>query len=1417
MIRKTLSMCICFLMCANPVLSFSYPYVVGYHSLNNSTNTSLKTDESLLQDVSKLFTTEDDFNEIINYSTDRVTSSNSATVSYLIENDIIGEDLDVNAKDLLNSKSFKLFNYDDGSEVVKKSDFLMTLAKAVYGVQYSRPLVYYSKEASRLIDGKLEKLEVSNKYIPNGYQHLFNPDGYEDEKDTFVDFSKGDYYTYVSPNVYEMYFKTLVDKGIVPLEDFSNVQLVSDLTYMSKISNGIVPAPLWSNSLGFYDVSSKSNLNPTNGVKVFGDSVLGQFLSLDKEGNLNHKKLEWFFNEDLLVMDALKYIETILRTTEKDMTDLEAQIINYKYGHDYMQFLSDSDRKTVQFLIAKGVLNFEDSSEFKGLYKELTMDLFLKLIYRVHNPNARLDFSKVQLTDSDNYWLSNGFTKGTLSLKKSDDYPDTEVSVEKVSDVVANSLNEDNPNGRFLKSRPTVIAASFNTYVVTRTFYSNIEYYYKGYVINEKTKFPTEAGVKEIKAEKDSSGNKVITAKFEVNAISPEAAISIVDANTTTSKGNVYDLGTIPTFNKVDSKGNTVYYVSKDVLSSIGLPIKFIEDKYLMNSETGARALLMENNKMAIVGNEVIKNSQNMVFNINGEVHYNFNIISKLLTDAHIDRLDPGSAYITDVKKSDRAVRVQSSHMLNEEVDVAYVNSFDVLYQNSSARKPFNFLNITQSNALSNFLMLDIGEDLGLDYSCYMVVEFKYVINKSLRNVVSSFDVNRFLNGTVSMEDVYDWMYVPPTDSDTLNSWWKENVSFNNALLNYAFGTSGSNYMKSGYLVPQISLLVNSSDDLTSAQINEFFLNKMQLPTSVASVSYEGKNFLESFFNYNSINYPSTSSTLTLLKNSRTLNTYINNSDKKANYEDYGSFVISKSKQIYKNIDSDSLMTLDGDSIKFKTREYQDPSFRVGSIYTLSGVDSADYLCTLISHGVVTMIRKDPLKVKYKTASNRQGYLLMVEGVDKELLEYANEINSSITDPATTFENYRQLAVKPSDDMVEDDKIYYANGEFLYKEPNKGFRSLKHTNSKDLKLFNEKEILVYSHIRFNENALSPDADNVVDKEYNFPFLDMGNYSGFGITHQLIDSIVYSSSGYVSFADLPQGAKVTLGDVSFVKSGDSLVSSVITDGSISSEFMAVDLGDGGSGNDGVKAMVAKLFNSFDVSIVDKGIIRGNALLSSYVKQAQIAQLGSTDINNTLVRKNGKLYLLGRNGKFSSYESGMSFAAFSVAVKLEPTLQFRPIGSTDEYVLVRSTNSNADGFLTKLPFRSETLSYTDNDLFYSNINKSLYAKSDYAEELFTKFKDLFANKKRKDVLGVIQYNVSWILFILTFSVIFVAYLKTTPLNHLVKEFAENDTGSIRFDFYAIITLGLITVDTEMTLVKSVLVSFTLFALRALINVI
>ena len=1372
------------------------PPIVGFHSLNNSSEGTYKTDESLIDKIISKLGLNSNFNEVLNYSKDKTIDNNDTVLSYLIEHDLITSDLVIHKDDLFNNKVFKQFDYNSGDSTVDKSDFLVTLSKAVYGVQESRPLIYKCS-ASRVVDGSRVDLMLSRDYIPSGYEEYLK----EIEEDEKLDFTNGDYVVYVTPNVYEMYFKTLIDKGIISINEFSNLSFIEDFNNYGKVEGGVKQLPIWSNELGYYLVDYKNN---NSNIKVYGDNPLGQAFTFDN-GDVLSSDSKWLLDESLLTINALKYIESVLRTTEKDMTETEANLINYKYGVNYLSNIPSEDVNTVKFLVAKGILNFEDSSDFENLYKPLSMEFFLKLIYRVDNTNARMDFSKIQLTDSDNYWLSQGFNQGSLKLIESDSYPNVETSIVSSEEVADNG---------FIKSRPIRITAGEKEYKVERIFYDSIEYYYKGEKVTSKMKTGGDiAKVETVKSGSNTVGTKIT---FTVKATSEQAAIAILDAYTYTKNSSGVDLGTIPTVNKVTVGKESITYVSQDALVNLkNSPIKVIEDKYLMNVETGARALLLEDNKIAIVGNEVIRTEDNIVFGLNGEVHYNFDIIAKLLSQAMISELEPNSVYLTTGTPSgDMVYTLKSTN--GSEIGKTYAHKFKVSDEgNSDKTVEKMFYNATHTNSFSNFLIKNVSEDLNSKKDIYMVIEFKYVVSKNMSEMFSDFDIGNYLNNALTMKQVMGWIYIKPT-ATTLSKWWEENISFNNSLINYMMGTKNVNYMKSGYLVPAISFLSEDKDAITTESLNSFFKDTVKVSSTLLS-SYNS-TFVDSFFNYNDAN--KSVGALDSLKLSRILNTRTPRSGTdSANYKDYGDYVISKSGQVYKSIDSDSTLTYSASAktISRKVREYKAPSYRVGALYQISGSDgkSYEYICTNIySYNLNTLVSTEPVYVKYKNGK------LVMKDSSTGYADYVMELNKTFSSKIVSVHGDIGSAGDPGSAYTKGAGIYYMRGKF-YERKKKGasLTELDPNKSKDKKKLEDAEnIQAFPVIAFSPLEFTADSSNVIDKEYNFPFLDMGTVVNVGISAQIIDSIVQTNSDFVTTSGVPQNASVIIGDIQFIKKGDSLVSPILSFPAISSKYSDTDLGNGTDSNENVKAMVADTLGNLGVTLINNGVVDGGNLLSSYLTYSAIGSgNGETDFSRALVRENGKFVIKDGSTTLSYSKENSLFSTFSISIKLDNNIKFRPVGSDNNlYTLVTNVSKNADGYLSDLRYFRESMSYSDLELFRGNLNKSLFSESKNSEQLIQEFRDLFSLKTERDVIGLIKYWIRIICLILTFSNIFVAYIKRTVLDVFIKDIrypSSSDRNGV--DIYKILTLGFQDVDTEISTFKAIGLSFMFFAIMVFVS--
>ena len=126
-------------------------------------------------------------------------------------------------------------------------------------------------------------------------------------------------------------------------------------------------------------------------------------------------KESFFKTERIYKMDIYRYIYNFIQGSEKKLSSLETEIVNYKYGMELDGVAkTEEDVEIIKYLIAKGILDFDGTDDFTNLYSPINYTTFCTLLYRTANPEARLDFSLVQLTDSETSWKARGYSPQTL-------------------------------------------------------------------------------------------------------------------------------------------------------------------------------------------------------------------------------------------------------------------------------------------------------------------------------------------------------------------------------------------------------------------------------------------------------------------------------------------------------------------------------------------------------------------------------------------------------------------------------------------------------------------------------------------------------------------------------------------------------------------------------------------------------------------------------------------------------------------------------------------------------------------------------------------------------------------------------------------------------------------------------------------
>lgn len=241
-----------------------------------------------------------------------------------------------------------------------------------------------------------------------------------------------DYWFYRTTDVIEMYLQSLESKGIIEFESTLRSELYnSTFSKYSSVDAQANPKnerPSWDGYVDPYLVNLRiGKHNRAENVAYSPvETILGKNYQLSYNGsNLTIRRAGegllsgntgYFTTETMMRMDVYRYIYAMVSANEKKLTALEADIVNYKYGLQYGNGIPAEDLEAVKFLVAKGILNYDGSDELSGLYGPMTWAQLVPILYRVANPNARLDFSQIQLTDSEQAWKAQGFQPSSIEI-----------------------------------------------------------------------------------------------------------------------------------------------------------------------------------------------------------------------------------------------------------------------------------------------------------------------------------------------------------------------------------------------------------------------------------------------------------------------------------------------------------------------------------------------------------------------------------------------------------------------------------------------------------------------------------------------------------------------------------------------------------------------------------------------------------------------------------------------------------------------------------------------------------------------------------------------------------------------------------------------------------------------------------------
>jgi len=841
------------------------------------------------------------------------------------------------------------------SDFITPEDFAMGLSKSIYGVLESRP-IYMQTTPNRLA----KKVTYSvTTYCPGGTFWTYQTDDWNVRDVSYINpawtdlsppgcgqtkiMDRGEYIvhpegylnnvwhryrndqnSFVSANVYELYFSKLLQKGILTTDGaFANA---SDSVFKStseetteKTSNSEAKLddsfafsksfadrfyteyqefgkdvgnsskykyPSWATELGALytspelsniplgnNITDKSIMVTFSGGKTAYERALG--LNYILQGNsasgissirVDDKKAPVMAKKTVTIISALRLIERAMRVEDGDMSETEATIITKKYGAQYLDSLKEEDRKTVSYLLAKGIINFENYQEYSNLYSPLSESFAYKLLYRIANENARMKFTEITLTDSDS--LPSSFSEYKQSIVKANLNALSKIgSLTPAGKLIKNSskqpltlLSDIHFSSKYEKKDGTPDSKIATRYVIKADVDDVLKYLYRSMpmVLPGQDKKPIVytdgsihvyqsdtaklynnvdesknryVGINSIKENKDTGR---YTVEFYAYGEDYQTALTFIKANLQTRIGSVSER--VEESSVISQTSGAMSSVKgSDLNSSVSS-----NNDLIVNRDFDLTAY--SNSKTSIVGNSLVPGAS--AVKVGDQVLASLNVVSKLTNTTAFENV--GTKEIVSIDSSQmKGLNTLVQNTAGETVGKTTMVAQQVTSRPSTKGKQ----DITTDVIAYNMSMLKSTDTLLRDqtftftnqHGTKQEIAGTVVISWNL-DLPSETEQNSLVGLNVS-PNVNDgakssWIFTKPANKALLQS-WEYNVGLNQAIMKTFSGNSLT--VRSGYFSPSIDIVLDSLNvktrDAKGKEYNQDLTNDqlIEIENSVAS------------------------------------------------------------------------------------------------------------------------------------------------------------------------------------------------------------------------------------------------------------------------------------------------------------------------------------------------------------------------------------------------------------------------------------------------------------------------------------------------------------------------------------------------------------------------------------------------------
>ena len=1017
------------------------------------------------------------------------------------------------------------------------------------------------------------------------------------------------------------------------------------------------------------------------------------------------------------------------------------------------------------------------------------------------------DLSMAQKLNSSDYQdkCAEGLYNGLLKVLEVSDNTDT---TNKPESSTADTTTANNVDVSSSSTTAEKITSSSKTYEVIKFFPITKNLLYKNKSIDD-----LKEGSDDVK--KIDKSDKGTTITFEINCSNDVRALSVIDSRII-YKG-VPDGKAWQTVTKVETDGRSTTYIGSETFKADDSEIICIAEKLLKNRLTGETAVLLEDNDTALIGNRVVKTTDPMVIMNSDETYYNLDLIANLMTSSYVSSLCPDTIFGVKSLPSETIADVKATGGIIEKTVLFKPDKIPSDSNGTLANNTDDFFNLDMTARAMTSLTRQFTVN---GKNIYAVIEWSYSV-PDVNNQLYTFSTQD--NSTFSVKEASEYLFTRPTD-ETEAAWWDKNINLSNAMCNCIYGTKDKEYFTSGFLKPDVTLLVESKDLDESTVVDTVFGN-IQFSNSFKSKYCDNvSDFYKKLFGVDS----------------RTFNIiYGTENGEITSYSNM--YAVDSRGAVYKNATQDERTSYDSSkkilTISTRSNGGARDTVQDGTISISKDNDTRNfYLINSPSSEYYKLVYTSPIEgVLYERKLSDTKNIYSLKSDDSSDVTY-KEITSLYNFALSAFNAReeqdlfkRPTTYKPIDysnlpvlDSYQQNKFYLYNNE-LYTTSNDA--SMLNSVSSRPGFLNAQ--LGNPYIRYKINNASmfiglkasafpviyakkrefTVSNGVLTNQSSNPYLDLGNVFYSGLNSTLISRMMDENIANTKYSQLPDGAKVIIGDILFVKKNGVLNSSSYKDANLTNALANLEEDD-----EGIKTIIGNLFAGMQIYYSGRTVP-----FVDYITSVGLGSyLGETD-NDTLVY-NGSKKILKSDGTLEDYNYSSSLEHCSFKIDLEDKLRFYLLDpANNTYSLQCTSDEYGSGYISNVSMFAEDLGFTFNDDDMQNLVGNKYKELPNFRQTFENYKESYNQALKGDVLSIFKFFFYiMISYAILASWIAVAILKLhigTGIFLWIRN-PSGVKGSEGIDVVKIMTLGIWNLDSDPKVVSVIGANIIMFCLYYLV---